>query len=69
MITNNTHVSSIGPIGLMWVVLVTLKLMAIVDWTWWIVVFFPVIAWLGIGAISFILLIITGGLVWACTSE
>lgn len=57
--------SSIGPIGLMWVVLVALKLMAVVDWSWWIVVFFPVLAGLGISAFIAAIMLLTGGLVWA----
>lgn len=60
VINNN----SIGPIGLMWVVLVTLKLMAVVDWSWWIVVFFPLLATMGITALFAGLGLVTGGLVW-----
>lgn len=64
-----TNVSSIGPIGLMWVVLVALKLMAIIDWSWWILVFFPVIAGVSIAVFFGALALLTGGLVWACTSN
>lgn len=61
VINNN----SIGPIGLMWVALVILKLMAVVDWSWWIVVFFPVLAGLGITVFLCVIALITGGVVWA----
>lgn len=61
VINNN----SIGPIGLMWVALVTLKLMAVVDWSWWIVVLFPVLAGLGIIVFLGVIALLTGGVVWA----
>lgn len=60
-----TNVSSIGPIGLMWVVIVAMKLMAVIDWSWWIVVFFPVIAGIGITVFFGALLLLVGGAVWA----
>lgn len=54
----NTY--SIGPIGLMWVVLFALKIMEVITWHWLIVIFFPILAVLGIllvgcifGAIGF----------------
>lgn len=56
---------SIGPIGLMWVVIVALKLMAVIDWSWWIVVFFPVMAGLGITAFALVIMLITGGIIAA----
>lgn len=65
VINNN----SIGPIGLMWVVLVALKLMAVVDWSWWIVVFFPVLAGLSIATFCGVIALLTGGLVWVFSRE
>lgn len=69
MIKQTVNVSnrSIGPIGLMWVLIVALKLMAVIDWSWWVVVFFPIIASLGILAFCGVLGVLAGGLVWlAC---
>lgn len=65
VINNN----SIGPIGLMWVLLVAFKLMAVIDWSWWIVVFFPVIAGAGLAAFMAVIAIITGGLMWVFCRE
>ncbi|AHK11890.1 hypothetical protein CHOED_030 [Vibrio phage CHOED] len=65
MKTVNVTNNSIGPIGLLWVVVATLKLMAIIDWSWWIVVFFPVLAGLGIFSFMAVITLITGGLIWA----
>lgn len=64
-VTNN----SIGPIGLMWVVIVALKLMAVIDWSWWIVVFFPIMAAAGWAAIVGAIVALCGGLVWMCCRD
>lgn len=47
-VTNN----SIGPLGLMWVVIVALQLMHVIHWSWWVVVFFPIIAGAGVVALA-----------------
>lgn len=69
MIKQVVNNNSIGPIGLMWVVLFALKLMHVVNWTWWVVVFFPLIAGLSITALMAVIALITGGLVWAFTEN
>jgi hypothetical protein len=63
--TVNVNNRSIGPIGLMWVIITTLKLMAIIDWSWWIVVFFPVIASLGLATFFAVIAVLCGTAAWA----
>lgn len=59
--------NSIGPIGLMWVVIVALQLMHVIHWSWWVVVFFPLIAGLSITAFALVLgLLCAGGVALVC---
>lgn len=46
--------NSIGVVGLLYVLFIALKLMAVIDWSWFIIVCWPVGLWLGI--IAFVLL-------------
>lgn len=46
------NVTSIGPIGILWVAFIVMKVMEVVHWSWWIVIFWPVGLWLaGLGLI------------------
>lgn len=40
--------SSMRVLGLLWVVFITLKVMEIITWPWLVVIFFPILAGLGI---------------------
>lgn len=40
---NNTRQGGVGFLGILWLIVITLKLMSILTWSWWIVVFFPFI--------------------------
>lgn len=64
----SVHVSnnSIGPIGLMWVVIVALQLMHVIHWSWWVVVFFPIIAGLSIGVLGLAIGLLCAGVVAIC---
>lgn len=54
--------NGMGAIGFLWAIFIVLKVMAIVDWSWFIVIFWPVAVWLGVVAI---VLIISGLLMLA----
>lgn len=34
-----------GPVGILWVLFIALKLIAVVDWSWLTVIFWPVALW------------------------
>lgn len=40
--------NSIGPIGLLWVIFIVLRIMEVITWHWGLVIFFPLLAYLGI---------------------
>lgn len=42
------QVSTMSPCGLLWVALIVLKLMEVVHWSWWIVIFWPLGILLGL---------------------
>lgn len=56
-------VNTMGPLSTLWLIIITLKLMAIIHWSWWVVVCFPVIVvlaiLLGFGAFCFL-----GAVIW-----
>lgn len=67
MINQTINNNSIGPIGLMWVVIVALQLMHVIHWSWWVVIFFPIIAGAGVVALALAIgLLCAGGVALAC---
>lgn len=40
--------SFMGDLGLLWVIFIALKVMEIITWPWLVVIFFPILAGLGI---------------------
>lgn len=63
MMHKHVTVNTMGPLSTLWLIIITLKLMAIIHWSWWLVVFFPLIVVicivLGVGACCFL-----GAVIW-----
>lgn len=55
------NASGMGAVGFLWAMIILFKIMAIVDWSWFIVICWPVALWLLIMAI---VLIVGGVAMW-----
>ena len=52
--SSNTSNGGVGVVGLLWVALIVLKILGYITWSWWLVITFPIMAFVAVMCFIFL---------------